>query len=553
MKRPSPLWLLPALALINAALSFHNAWPTPGITLRAEISVEAVLVVLALCTVALRRGAPPSSAAITTVAALLTMLCIGRYLDVTSPALYGRRINLYWDGQHLPRVAAMLAQAVPVWMSAAALAGLLGLLAGVFLALRLAVRGAAEALCRPWPRRLTGAGCVALLLAWAAGMAGAGTRGWFSAPVRPTYAEQATMMYAAVRNRGTPVVLEAAPLPPSRLDGVAGADVLLLFVESYGAAAHDRREVAARVIAPRTALARAAARGGRGVVSAYVTSPTFGGASWLAHSSLLSGVRVGDAATYQQLLASERETLVARFAAAGYRTVAMMPGLKRAWPEGSFYGFDRIYGEAAVAYQGPAFGWWRIPDQFALARLDAAELARPGRSRVFAFFPTVSSHMPFRPTPPYQPEWSRLLGPAPYPAEAVAASLAATPDWMDLAPAYGDAVAYSLTAVAGYLDWRRDADLVLVLLGDHQPAASVSGKGASWEVPVHVVTARRDLLDRLRAAGFEDGLAPRRRSLMPMHALAGVLLTAFERPAGPPATLAVAAPGQRAAGAAQAR
>jgi hypothetical protein len=551
MNRPSPLWLLPALALLNAALSFHNAWPTPGITLRAEFSVEAVVVVLALCVVVLRRGAPPSPVVITVVGAVLTVLCVGRYVDVTSPALYGRRINLYWDGQHLPRVAAMLVQAVPAWTSAAALAGLLAVLAGVFLSLRLALRSAAEVLCRPWPWRLTVAGCTALLLAWGAGMAGAGTRGWFSVPVLLAYAEQATMMYAATRDRGTPVTLDAPPLPPSRLDGVAGADVLLLFLESYGAAAYDRREVAARLVAPRAALAHAAARGGRGVVSAYVTSPTFGGASWLAHSSLLAGLHVSDAATYQRLLASERETLVGRFAAAGYRTVAMMPGLKRPWPEGRFYRFDRIYGEAAVDYHGPAFGWWRIPDQFALARLDAAELTRPGRRPVFAFFPTVSSHMPFRPTPPYQPEWSRLLEPVPYPANAVDASLATTSDWLDLAPAYGDAVAYGLTAVAGYLDWRRDADLVLVLLGDHQPAASVSGKGASREVPVHVITARRHVLDRLRAAGFEDGLAPRRRRLMPMHALAGVLLATFEHPVSSRGNLAVAAPGQQRAGAVQ--
>jgi hypothetical protein len=546
MNRRSPLWLLPALALLNAALSFDNLWPTPWIAPRPEVSVEAAAVVLALCAAVAWRGATPSPGRVTAVAVLLTVLCVGRYLEVTAPALYGRPINLYWDAQHLPRVVAMVVDAVPAWMSAAALSGLLALLAGVFLALRLAVRWTTDALCRPWTRRLTAAGCAALVLAWGTGMAGAGTLGWFSVPVLFSYAGQAKLMYAAVRERGAPAVLDAPPLPPSRLDGVAGADVVLLFVESYGAATYDRREVAARMLAPRAALARAAAAGGHDVVSAFVTSPTFGGASWLAHSSLLSGLPVGDAATYQHLLGSARETLVTRFATAGYRTVAMMPGLKRAWPEGGFYGFDRIYGEAAVGYHGPAFGWWRVPDQFALARLDAEELAAPERRPVFAFFPTVSSHMPFRPTPPYQPQWRRLLGRAPFAPDAVAASLSTTPDWLDLAPAYADALAYSLTVVAGYLDWRRDADRVLVLLGDHQPAASVSGPGASREVPVHVVTAHRGVLHRLREAGFEDGLYPRRRELMPLHALAPLLLAAFERSVGSPQSLAAAGPGERA-------
>ena len=54
----------------------------------------------------------------------------------------------------------------------------------------------------------------------------------------------------------------------------------------------------------------------------------------------------------------------------GYRVLALMPGLKQAWPEGEYFRFDTIYGEAALDYRGPAFGWWRIPDQFALARFD---------------------------------------------------------------------------------------------------------------------------------------------------------------------------------------
>ena len=56
--------------------------------------------------------------------------------------------------------------------------------------------------------------------------------------------------------------------------------------------------------------------------------------------------------------------------------------------------------------------------------------------------------------------------------------------------------------------------MVLVIVGDHQPPALVSGEGASWNVPVHVIGRRAAVLDRLRAQGFRDGLAPAgRRSL----------------------------------------
>jgi hypothetical protein len=71
---------------------------------------------------------------------------------------------------------------------------------------------------------------------------------------------------------------------------------------------------------------------------------------------------------------------------------------------------------------------------------------------------------------------------------------------------------------------------VLVLLGDHQPAASVTGAGARWDVPVHVITSREDLAARLRAAGFVDGVAlpPQQASIGRMPDLTATLLRVFD-------------------------
>ena len=48
-----------------------------------------------------------------------------------------------------------------------------------------------------------------------------------------------------------------------------------------------------------------------------------------------------------------------------------MPGLHESWPEGAFYGFNEIYDEDRLDYRGPPFGWWSVPDQFVIARMDA--------------------------------------------------------------------------------------------------------------------------------------------------------------------------------------
>jgi phosphoglycerol transferase MdoB-like AlkP superfamily enzyme len=222
-----------------------------------------------------------------------------------------------------------------------------------------------------------------------------------------------------------------------------------------------------------------------------------------------------------------RETLVDRFDSAGYRSVALMPGLRGDWPEGSFYGFDRIYGERDIAYSGPAFGWWRVPDQYALGRLYGAELAAAGRAPVFSFFPTINTHMPFRPTPPYQKDWEQLMGPNPFAEEQLQAAMDLLPDLNDLRPAYGGALAYSFDYLAGYLGQLAGRDWLLLLLGDHQPPATVTGPGARWDVPVHVVASDAGLLRPFLIRGFVPGMTPDGGAIGRTHELGAWLLEAL--------------------------
>src|SRR5690606_24891288 len=176
-----------------------------------------------------------------------------------------------------------------------------------------------------------------------------------------------------------------------------------------------------------------------------------------------------------------------------YRSAAVMPGLREPWPEGAAFGFAAIHDARAIDWHGPAIGWWRIPDQYTFARLDALERARADRRPLFALVATVSTHVPFRPPPPYQADWARLETDRPFDADALARQLESGPDWLDLGPAYADSLRYAFRTLAGYLErWPND-DLVLIVLGDHQPAASIAGPGASWDVPIHVI-ARPDAL-----------------------------------------------------------
>ncbi len=525
--------LAAALVLLDLALTFHNVWPTLWVTNRNQLSIEIALLLLGLAAYWRLLG-PPSRRLVVTFSVLVAMLALGRYADVTAPALYGRPLNIYWDSQHVPTVLVMLARSIPVWQVVTVVAALLVLIVTIYWMLHWALRRLARGLEHPSERRvIAGVGGVVSVL-YFAGLASPRlpTEYWFSLPVTPLYVRQAGFIADAVLERANASTLPPSPPVVSDLGAVTGADVLVMFLESYGATSFDNPDYAAALGASRRRLAEAVTHGGRRVASAFVESPTFGGASWLAHSSFLAGIEVADPASYALLLTQPRETLLQRFARHGYRAIAVMPGLRQHWPEGAFYGFDRIYDADGIGYAGPDFGFWRIPDQYALAKIYQEELAEAVRVPRIVFFPTISSHLPFRPTPPYQSDWTRLLGADPYDSASYLTAMALTPDLTHLGPAYVDVLSYDFQVLAGFLGQHPSADQVLIVLGDHQPAASVSGQGAVWEVPVHVISNRGQIIDRLLTAGFSEGLRPARPSLGAMHELNELLLRVFDS-AGP--------------------
>jgi hypothetical protein len=205
----------------------------------------------------------------------------------------------------------------------------------------------------------------------------------------------------------------------------------------------------------------------------------------------------------------------------------MMPGLWYPWPEGAFYGFQDVYDGPKLNYQGPPFGWWDMPDQYTLAKLDEQEFAKPPRQPLFVFYPTVSTHTPFSPLPPYQPDWRKVLMPNPFSEADLEKAYVGEPDYMNLSPAYADSLAYAYETFAGYVRQRAGRDYVMILIGDHQPPALVSGEGAPWDVPVHIITNRREILDSLSAHGFVRGLTPARPHLGQMHEVVPVILDAL--------------------------
>jgi phosphatidylglycerophosphate synthase len=515
--------LATAVVFLDVAVTFSNIWPTPAIRWQGELSVELASFLL-LLVIATRWLGPPSRAALAWLSVLWVLLVIGRYVDVTAPALYGRDINLYWDLRYVPDVVSMLVRAAPALGFLVAASAVL-IVYVMFVLVRSAMRRLGTAMLDARERRVLGALAAVVIMLFAGEQLTGRLPVAFGNPVLTTFARQVPLVIGAVAGSAS---LDPSPPMDSDLALVKGADVLLVFLESYGAVSYDQPAFN-RLLTPSRGQLEAAIRAtGRDVVSTYVESPTFGGNSWLAHLSLLSGVEVRDPNTNAALMTQKRDTLVTAFSRHGYRTVAVMPGLWQRWPEGAFYGFDDIYGGERLDYHGPQFGWWSMSDQFAFAKVDALEVYPAPRAPLFLFFPTISTHTPFTPIPPYQPDWRRMLEDRPYEAADLKHAWDDDePDWMNLGPSYVAAVEYAYRVLAGYIRMRADRDFVLILIGDHQPPAAVSGLHARWDVPMHVIASRPEVLERLRHRGFQSGLRPSGPALVRMHAMLPILLEVF--------------------------
>jgi hypothetical protein len=304
---------------------------------------------------------------------------------------------------------------------------------------------------------------------------------------------------------------DAARATPSDrlLTGLRGKDVIVAFVESYGRSAVEGPAMAPQVGKVLDAGNRRLRAAGFSSRSAFLTSPTSGGGSWLAQSTLLSGMWTNNQQRYNELVKSNRLTLNSAFKRAGWQTVGVVPGVTRAWPEAAFFGLDRVYDSHHLGYRGPIFTWSHVPDQYTLAAFERLEHGKKHRAPIMAEIPLTSSHNPWAPLPRML-DWNGLGDGSVY-GPIAAAGENPKEVWKDpvrVRTEYRRSIEYSLNTLISYVETYGDDNLVLVFLGDHQPVPIVTGEGASRDVPITIVARDRRVLDRISSWGWQDGLKP---------------------------------------------
>jgi hypothetical protein len=516
VQAPSAGWR-GAPALLAAALWFSCLWslPTdPYAPVRFAVSVEVAMLLLLLALVGpLRRGAP--GRLVRYAAAAATTLVVALKLgELTIRSTLGRALNPLLDVDLAPSLLDLVSGTLGTFLCMVLLAGAaLGLLA-VFALSVMALGVAQRALARAGPRALMlGLGGL-LLVMFGLGRAAPQLMVWL-----PVSAHASDMLRAewrlgrdALRDQAR---LEAAmasdplrDLPAGTLLGrLKGVDVLLIYVESYGRSVLEQPRYAATTQPSLLAFEEDLAAHGLVAASGYLTSPTVGGQSWLAHGTIQSGLWLPHQRDYNALVRSDWLTLTKAFARAGHRTLAVKPAITMPWPEGQRLGYHRIYAAADLGYAGLPYNWVTMPDQYTLSafeRLERAESDPP----LFAEISLISSHAPWTPIPPVLDDWSAIGDGAVFsrwaqggdPPEVV---------WRDperVRHQYTLAIDYVLGVLASYAARFVDARTLLIVVGDHQPAPLITGEGAGRDVPIHIIAGDPALLEPFRDWGLGAGM-----------------------------------------------
>ncbi len=469
----------------------------------------------------------------------LGLLTIVKIIDMGFFAILARPFNPVLDWSLVDDSVGFLTDSVGRVGAIASVAAAVAVAVAVPVAMTLSVRRLSRSVARHGTTATRGT--AALTAAWAA-CAALGVQLVPGVPVAADSAavlayDSALRVPAGLQDRrefAAEVAIDAFRDTPADelLTALRGKDVIFSFVESYGRDAVEDPEFASQIGAVLDAGSRRLDAAGFASRSAYLTSPTAGGGSWLAHSSFLSGVWIDNEQRYRSLVSSDRLTLTSAFRRADWRTAAVMPGLTYAWPEGDFYGYHQVYDSHHLGYHGPKFSWATMPDQYTLSAFERLEHAAADRGPVMAEIPLVSSHAPWTPIPQVI-DWDDVGDGSVYTAMAAAGE---SPEavWRDPARAragYRRSIEYSLNTLVSYVETYGDDDLVLVFLGDHQPAPLITGADAGRDVPITIVARDPAVLDRIAGWNWQAGLKPGPQApVWRMDAFRDRFLTAFGSP-----------------------
>ncbi|MGW0477181.1 sulfatase-like hydrolase/transferase [Streptomyces coeruleorubidus] len=503
-----------AAVLVLGALLLPNTLPAVEPDRFARIPAEAVIGAVVMLVLPRR----PRLVAAVLYGLGLTALTTVNLLDMGFNEYLGRGFNAALDWDLLPDAQAYVEDTLGGGVATAAAVGAVVLVLLVAAVMVAATIRLADVLSRHRVRATKGAllagtvwvTCAALGLTLFGGPI-ASERGAGALRVHAQRTAQSLRDEAAFAREAKADTFGNTP-PEQLLPDLRGKDVIFTFIESYGRSAIEDPIMAPGVGRTLDTSTEALAKAGFQARSGWLTSATYGGSSWLGHSTTMSGLWIDNQRRYRTVTAGDHLTLTKAFQKTGaWDTVGVMPGVQKGWPEEKWYGLDKLYDAFDLGYRGPKFSWSTMPDQYALEEFQRRVHGKKRDKPLMSFVILTSSHQPWAPLPKMV-GWDELGDGSVFDAIQKAGNKASDviTDTTRSRQEYGKSIQYSVTSLTQWLERYGTDDTVLVFLGDHQPMARVSGNRASRDVPVSIVAKDPKVLDKVADWNWTEGLKPDR-------------------------------------------
>ncbi len=497
-------------------VTFNLNYPAPQEELLALFKPSPeILVVMSIVCAAAWLGLPFTPAAALALTLIVLFLRLFRLGDVLMPMYFNRVFNLHIDTQFIPDLLHLLYNTLPLYLFICyVVAGFAAFAALAWTVYRALLFMYTYFLIRSRRRVFTAVTAGLLLLS---GIQRSGIMDHAPTLLAPQFSSRVieeldfilhVQGYRTHKLAAIHAAQQLAVQTPASLDRLAGAHVYQFFVESYGEAIFADAKLFALVAEDMNEIEHNLRSRGFAVCSNFLSSPTYGGSSWLAHASIAGGVQLVDQLHYNLLITSNTKPLAQYFNEAGYRTVRAMPGTQWPWPEGEYYRFQKKYYAWHFPYKGPQFGWAIMPDQYVLKYIFHQEIQAHSRP-LFLETVLVSSHAPFHHQPVYLQDWSRIGDGSIYHVIEPIRFPIVWPDLSRAAEAYATSIRYDWQVLETFMHQYVPGKTLVIIMGDHQPNVQISGPHRPWSVPVHVASRDPALLEPFLARGYTPGLIPR--------------------------------------------
>jgi len=163
-------------------------------------------------------------------------------------------------------------------------------------------------------------------------------------------------------------------------------------------------------------------------------------------------------------------------------------------------------------FDGPAFGFRNIPDQYSLNYAYEKYLKNVKEPK-FLFFLTVSSHSPWLDLPPYEKDWRHIKSASQQGLKEKNANISGKVRGTMRSKfssgigftEYLDHMMYELKIIRDFILHEIHPNSIVIILGDHQPPI-ITEENPSFATPLHFISGDQELLQSLQEYGFSSGL-----------------------------------------------